>query len=87
MKREKLEIPTAIMAEIAERAYRRGFQQGYTAAEREQTVIDLWKWRYKTSAKKAVNPENGKTFWSIPTSLERLEIEERDVLEKLRFGS
>ena len=64
----KITIDIGDLAQISERAYRRGFQQGH------HEVRDLHEWRYASDTEQAVPPQAK----DIPqhSSLERLLIEE-----------
>lgn len=70
----KITIDIGDLAQISERAYRRGFQQGHHAAQRGDEVRDLHEWRYASDTEQAVPPQAN----DIPqhSSLERLLIEE-----------
>jgi len=61
------------IARIAERAYRRGFQQGHDVARRgDRLVVDLYRWRFTQSADQATSPTGDR----VTTAVERIDIEE-----------
>lgn len=65
------------LAAIAERAYRRGFQQGHHAAKAGVPVRDLHRWRYSLDIYAAIPPEKvGVPFPGWPSVIDRLLIEE-----------
>jgi hypothetical protein len=67
-----------VMARVAERAYRRGAQQGvHIAQNRPQDLPkDLGDWRYGPSADKSVGLDTNTKF--ATTAVERLEMESGD---------
>jgi hypothetical protein len=68
------------IAQIAERAYRRGFQQGHDVCRRgDRQVVDLYRWRYGRSPDKAPSPVGHKPT----TAVERLHIQEWELDERL----
>lgn len=72
-----------LMARLAERSYRRGFQQGY---ECDRPVADLVKFRFFTSLDRSPWPDNvdekGKWHKTPDTAIERL-LMENGVLQEL----
>ena len=76
-KREKF---IRYIAQITERAYRRGFQQGHDVATRgDRLVVDLCRWRFNQSPDKAASPTGDKPT----TAVERLHIQEWELDERL----
>jgi hypothetical protein len=68
------------IAQIAERAYRRGFQQGHDVCRRgDRLVVDLYRWRYGRSPDKAPSPVGHKPT----TAVERLHIQEWELDQML----
>lgn len=76
-------VPLAKVAEIAERAYRRGFQQGHRFGKDGIAVRDLHHWRYHEPIAQARVPDadTPPIIYGIETALDRLEIEEPDLFE------
>ena len=76
-----------LIAREAERAYRRGFQQGKVIGPRVDD-FKLIRWRYGKTLAKAYEPESGKPCPYLETPRQRLVCEspkiERDVAELVR---
>ena len=76
-----------LIAREAERAYRRGFQQGKVIGPHVDDMA-LHRWRYGRTLAKAPTPETGKPIPGIETARDRLLIEtgniEREVGDLLR---
>lgn len=71
------------IAEVAEAAYRRGFQQGHDVCRRgDRLVVDLDRWRFEIPLAKAPSPTGDRPT----TALERLDIQHHDLLDDLRLG-
>lgn len=71
-----------IIAIEAERAYRRGFQQGKTLGPNcDDTAIA--KWRFKTSLADAVCPDTGRAIACCKTPRDRLEIESPNIAARV----
>ena len=71
-----------IIAIEAERAYRRGFQQGKTLGPNcDDTAIA--KWRFKTSLAGAVCPDTGRAITCCKTPRDRLEIESPNIAARV----
>lgn len=60
-----------LIANLCEKSFRRGFQQGWDSSQRRDKVCDLIAWRFDTSLSVSVSPHG--TYHC--TSLERLKIE------------
>lgn len=83
MTKEKEMIPIEDVAIMCERAYRRGYQQGYTLSEAYVLpAIPLHTWRFRKSIKKAICPDTGRVIWGVETPLDRLRLEEHGYFEK-----
>jgi len=71
------------IAEVAEAAYRRGFQQGHDVCRRgDRLAVDLDRWRFEIPLAKAPSPTGDRPT----TALERLDIQHSDLLDDLRLG-
>jgi hypothetical protein len=71
------------IAEVAEAAYRRGFQQGHDVCRRgDRLVVDLDRWRFEAPLDKSPSPTGDRPT----TALERLDIQHHDLLDELRLG-
>lgn len=71
-----------LIAIEAERAYRRGFQQGKTLGPNcDDTAIA--KWRFKTSLADAVCPDTGRAIACCKTPRDRLEIESPNIAARV----
>lgn len=68
----------ALIAREAERAYRRGFQQGAVIGP-ELDAAGIWKWRFRRSLAKSPIPENGRAIPGFETPVDRLECECPDI--------
>jgi len=71
------------IAQVAEAAYRRGFQQGHDVCRRgDRLVVDLERWRYEIPLDKSVSPVGHRPS----TALERLDIQHHDLIDEIRMG-
>jgi hypothetical protein len=68
------------IAEVAEAAYRRGFQQGHDVCRRgDRLVVDLDAWRYGIPLDKAPSPTGDRPT----TAVERLDIQDHELVAEL----
>lgn len=72
------------IAEIAEAAFRRGYQQGYTDGIDMVETVDLHDWRYSEPLEMAVSPLADNPFPAM-SSLGRLWMENGRSFELLRL--
>lgn len=71
------------IAQIAEAAYRRGFQQGHDVCRRgDRLVVDLDAWRFGITLDRAPSPTGGRPT----TALERLGIQHAEFCDDLLAG-
>lgn len=71
------------IAEVAEAAYRRGFQQGHDVCRRgDRLAVDLEAWRFGIPLDKAPSPTGDRAT----TAVERLKIQHHELVSELLMG-
>lgn len=85
-------MPKGVMISVedaaiaAEKAYRRGVQQGVTFAAEGVKLRDLWHWRFQMPTDKATPPEAGHPPISgVETAIARFLCENREIAERYRI--
>jgi len=79
--------PTRLLrriAEVAEAAYQRGFQQGHDVCRRgDRLVVDLDAWRFGIPLDKAASPKGDR----LTTAVERLDVQQTELVDELLAGA